>query len=64
MKDECINGLPISTESVTTDQDSSRDLHTKYEIMLQKYNENLRVTEDLLRRIIILEQGIAKSNEC
>ena len=36
----------------------------KYETMLSKYNENLGTTEDLLRRIDVLEQRTTKLNEC
>ena len=64
MKDESISGTQIGIESFATEQETSTDLHTKYSMLIRKYNENLRTTEDLLRRIVILEQRPQQTQEC
>ena len=33
----------------------------RYDVILQKYNENVKLTEELLRRIVVLEE---KSERC
>ena len=33
----------------------------RYNVILQKYNENVKLTEELLRRIVVLEE---KSERC
>ena len=64
MKDKSSSGLETSNDSFSTKEETSRDLATMYELTQQKYIENLRTTEDLLRRITILEEMSPKSNEC
>ena len=52
---ELENHVFDKSDSPETNIDSS------YDIMLQKYNENVKLTEELLRRIVVLEE---KSERC
>ena len=46
------------------DTNISHDMDKKYGLVIQKYNENLKTTEDLLRRIVALEDRIEKCIDC
>ena len=46
------------------DPNISHDMDKKYGLVIQKYNENLKTTEDLLRRIVVLEDRIEKCIDC
>ena len=62
LKDESISGLEIGTENFTAGKENSVDVHTKCNMMLKRYNKLIQITEDLQKRMIILEQNTPKVN--